>query len=93
PAAFVGTGGRLRSECMVAFNRNPWPQSPESAWWRDALEMGSVKPYRKLAFTDSVLPVVDRGLATFVEDDYAFENEMPSTTRSSSRGRIGSTPV
>jgi uncharacterized membrane protein YphA (DoxX/SURF4 family) len=31
PAAFVGTGGRLRSECMVAFNRNPWPQSPESA--------------------------------------------------------------
>jgi hypothetical protein len=31
PAAFVGTGSRLRSECMVAFNRNPWPQSPESA--------------------------------------------------------------
>src|SRR5215207_856593 len=31
PAAFVGTGGRLRSECIVAFNRNPWPQSPESA--------------------------------------------------------------
>jgi len=31
PAAFVGTGGRLRSERMVAFNRNPWPQSPESA--------------------------------------------------------------
>ena len=31
PAAFVGTGGRLRSECMVAFNRNPWPQSSESA--------------------------------------------------------------
>src|SRR5258708_3050127 len=31
PAAFVGTGGRLRSDCMVAFNRNPWPQSPESA--------------------------------------------------------------
>ena len=23
PAAFVGTGGRIRSECMVAFNRNP----------------------------------------------------------------------
>ena len=31
PAAFVGTGGRLRSDRMVAFNRNPWPQSPESA--------------------------------------------------------------
>ena len=31
PAAFVGTGGRLRLDCMVAFNRIPWPQSPESA--------------------------------------------------------------
>ena len=31
PAAFVGTGGRLRSERVAAFNRNPWPQSPESA--------------------------------------------------------------
>jgi DNA replication protein DnaC len=37
PAAFVGTGGRLRSECMVAFNRNPWPQSPESAIVRGPL--------------------------------------------------------
>jgi len=31
PAAFVGTGGRIRSDHMVAFNRNPWSQSPESA--------------------------------------------------------------
>jgi DNA replication protein DnaC len=31
PAAFVGTGGRLRSERVAAFNRNPWPQSSESA--------------------------------------------------------------
>ena len=31
PAAFLGTGGHLRTECMVAFNRHPWPQSPESA--------------------------------------------------------------
>src|SRR5580704_17737915 len=27
PAAFVGTGGRLQSERMAAFNRNPRPQS------------------------------------------------------------------
>jgi hypothetical protein len=31
PAAFVGTGGRLRSERVTAFNRNPRPQSSESA--------------------------------------------------------------
>jgi hypothetical protein len=31
PAAFVGTGGRLRSERVPAFNRNPRPQSSESA--------------------------------------------------------------
>ncbi|UPJ59852.1 MBL fold metallo-hydrolase [Bradyrhizobium sp. 192] len=53
----------------------------EFEWWRDALETANVKPYRKLAFTDSVLPVVDRGLATFVEDEYAFENEMPDEVR------------
>ncbi|MGY2843569.1 glyoxylase-like metal-dependent hydrolase (beta-lactamase superfamily II) [Bradyrhizobium sp. USDA 4509] len=53
----------------------------EFEWWRDAIETGSVNPSRKLAFTDSVLPVVDRGLATFVEDDYAFEKEMPDEVR------------
>lgn len=53
----------------------------EFEWWRDAIATGSVKPYRKLAFNDSILPVVDRGLATFVEDDYAFENEMPDEVR------------
>jgi hypothetical protein len=31
PAAFVGIGGRLQSERMAAFNRNPRPQSSESA--------------------------------------------------------------
>jgi hypothetical protein len=31
PATFVGTGGRLRSKRMAAFNRNPRPQSSESA--------------------------------------------------------------
>ena len=31
PAAFVETGGRLRSERVAAFNRNPRPQSSESA--------------------------------------------------------------
>ncbi|MGY4408228.1 glyoxylase-like metal-dependent hydrolase (beta-lactamase superfamily II) [Bradyrhizobium sp. USDA 3315] len=53
----------------------------EFDWWRDAIEAGSVKPYRKLSFDDSVLPVVDRGLATFVEDDYALENQMPDEVR------------
>jgi hypothetical protein len=55
-AAFVGTGGRLRSERMAAFNRNPWPQSSESAcrsararrtpvmWhdWNDSLKLDEV---------------------------------------------------
>jgi hypothetical protein len=31
PSAFVGTGGRLRSERMAAFNRNPRPQSLQFA--------------------------------------------------------------
>jgi hypothetical protein len=31
PAAFVGTGGRFRSEGMVAFNRKTRPQSLEYA--------------------------------------------------------------
>jgi Co/Zn/Cd efflux system component len=31
PVAFIGTGGRLQSERMAAFNRNPRPQSSESA--------------------------------------------------------------
>ncbi|MCK1353259.1 MBL fold metallo-hydrolase [Bradyrhizobium sp. CW7] len=53
----------------------------EFEWWRDAIETGSVKPYRKLAFDDSVLPVVDRGLAAFVEDNHAVENEMPDEVR------------
>jgi nitroreductase len=29
----IGTGGRLRSERVAAFNRNPWPLSSESAEW------------------------------------------------------------
>ncbi|PJG50630.1 MBL fold metallo-hydrolase [Bradyrhizobium forestalis] len=53
----------------------------EFDWWRDAISAGSVKPYRKLAWDDSVLPVVDRGLAAFVEDDHAIENEMPDEVR------------
>lgn len=53
----------------------------EFEWWRDAIGAETVKPYPKLAWDDSVLPVVDHGLATFVEDDYAFENEMPDEVR------------
>ncbi|MGY2933019.1 glyoxylase-like metal-dependent hydrolase (beta-lactamase superfamily II) [Bradyrhizobium sp. GM6.1] len=53
----------------------------EFEWWRDAINSCSVKSYRKLAFDDSVLPVVARGLAIFVEDDYSFENEMPDEVR------------
>ncbi|MGY2932996.1 glyoxylase-like metal-dependent hydrolase (beta-lactamase superfamily II) [Bradyrhizobium sp. GM6.1] len=53
----------------------------EFEWWRDAIETGSVKSYRKLPFDDSVLPVVERGLATFVEDDYSLESEMPDEVR------------
>lgn len=53
----------------------------EFEWWRDAISSCSVKSYRKLAFDDSVLPVVARGLAIFVEDDYSFENEMPDDVR------------
>src|SRR6202042_2965263 len=45
PAAFVGTGGRLRSERVAAFNRNPWPQSSESA---DIVTMDN-EPFRSLA--------------------------------------------
>jgi hypothetical protein len=37
PAAFIGTGGRFRSERLAAFNRNPRPQSSESA--ADAVRM------------------------------------------------------
>ncbi|MCK1757015.1 hypothetical protein IVA78_17780 [Bradyrhizobium sp. 137] len=47
----------------------------------DAIGAGTVKPYRKLSRDDSVLLVVDRGLATFVEDDHAVENEMPDEVR------------
>ncbi|MCK1759104.1 MBL fold metallo-hydrolase [Bradyrhizobium sp. 137] len=53
----------------------------EFEWWRDAIQTGAVKAYRKLAWDDSVLPVVDHGLATFVEDDHALENEMPDEVR------------
>src|SRR3954454_15106780 len=60
PAAFVGTGGRLRSECMVAFNRNLWPQSPESAdsgvlfsshtpWRRKCRRLAATKHQRSLS--------------------------------------------
>ncbi|MDF0523336.1 MBL fold metallo-hydrolase [Bradyrhizobium yuanmingense] len=53
----------------------------EFKWWREAIGAGTVKPYRKLAWDDSVLPVVDRGLAMFVEDDHVFESEMPDEVR------------
>ncbi|MGY4408201.1 MBL fold metallo-hydrolase [Bradyrhizobium sp. USDA 3315] len=53
----------------------------EFEWWRDAIGSGSVKAYRKLSFDDSVLPVVDHGQATFVENDHSLENEMPDEVR------------
>lgn len=54
----------------------------EFEWLSEAIETGrGVRPYRELAFTDSVLPVVKHGLATFVEDDHALENELPDEVR------------
>lgn len=53
----------------------------EFEYWREFLDSGNAHPYRRLAWDDSILPVVDRGLATFVEDDYAVENEMPDEVR------------
>ncbi|WP_050425864.1 MBL fold metallo-hydrolase [Bradyrhizobium tropiciagri] len=54
----------------------------EFKWWREAIVTGvGVKPHRKQPWTESVLPVVERGLATFVEDDHAVENEMPDELR------------
>ena len=37
------TGGRLRSERMAAFNRNPWPQSSESARVAVRRRRGSIR--------------------------------------------------
>ncbi|MGY2843540.1 glyoxylase-like metal-dependent hydrolase (beta-lactamase superfamily II) [Bradyrhizobium sp. USDA 4509] len=53
----------------------------EFDYWREEIESGRAKSSRMQPFADSVLPVVKRGLATFVEDDHAFENEMPDEVR------------
>jgi glyoxylase-like metal-dependent hydrolase (beta-lactamase superfamily II) len=53
----------------------------EFEWWREAIDAGLVAPHRKQPFDDSILPVVKHGLATFVEDDHAIENEMPDEVR------------
>lgn len=53
----------------------------EFEYWRDVIESGEVGPSRKLPFDDSILPVVQHGLATFVEDDHAVENEFPDEVR------------
>lgn len=53
----------------------------EFEYWREFVESGNAHPFRRLAWDDSILPVVDRGLAAFVEDEYAVENEMPDEVR------------
>jgi glyoxylase-like metal-dependent hydrolase (beta-lactamase superfamily II) len=53
----------------------------EFDYWQEAIEAGTVWAGRTQPWTDSVLPVVKQGLATFVEDTHAFENEMPDEVR------------
>lgn len=53
----------------------------EFEYWRDAIAAGTVNASRKQPWTDSVLPVIQHGLATFVEDTHGFENEMPDEIR------------
>lgn len=53
----------------------------EFEFWREAIETGNANPSRKQPWTDSVLPVVNHGLATFVEDTHAVENELPDEVR------------
>ncbi|MGY2843535.1 glyoxylase-like metal-dependent hydrolase (beta-lactamase superfamily II) [Bradyrhizobium sp. USDA 4509] len=53
----------------------------EFDYWREEIETGRAKSSRTQPFADSILPVVKRGLATFVEDDHAIENEMPDEVR------------
>ncbi|WP_439397532.1 MBL fold metallo-hydrolase [Bradyrhizobium sp. PMVTL-01] len=53
----------------------------EFEFWRNAIETGSTQPSRKQPWTESVLPIVEHGLATFVEDTHGFENEMPDEIR------------
>ena len=82
-ADHVGWNTRLQNgEWVPTFpNARYLISKGEFEYWRDAIERGSVQSSRKLAFTDSILPVVNRGLARFVEDDHAFENEMPDEVR------------
>lgn len=82
-ADHVGWNTRLQNgEWVPTFpNARYLISKGEFDWWRQAIETGSTQPQRKQPWTDSVLPVVERGLATFVEDDYAFENEMPDEVR------------
>ncbi|KRP98746.1 hypothetical protein AOQ72_16700 [Bradyrhizobium yuanmingense] len=66
---------------MGAHNARYLISKGEFEWWRDAIEGGTVKAYRKLCGTTASCRWVGRGLATFVEDDYAFEKEMPDEVR------------
>lgn len=49
--------------------------------WREDIASGLAKPHRKQPWVDSILPVVDRGLATFVDDDHVIENKLPDEVR------------
>lgn len=53
----------------------------EFDYWCEAIDTGQAHPHRKQPWIDSVLPVVKHGLAKFVEDNHALENELPDEIR------------
>lgn len=53
----------------------------EFEWWKEAVSIGNCSSVSRVGFFDSVLPVFDRGLVSFVEDDRAFEDGLPADIR------------
>ncbi|UQR61456.1 MBL fold metallo-hydrolase [Bradyrhizobium sp. C-145] len=53
----------------------------EYEFWRNDIESGTAHPMRKQPWTESMLPIIEHGLATFVEGTYGFEKEMPDEVR------------
>ncbi|MCK1711712.1 MBL fold metallo-hydrolase [Bradyrhizobium sp. 143] len=82
-ADHIGWNTRLQNgEWVPTFPNARYLMSKgEFETWREDIATGVVKAHRKQPWVDSILPVVDRGLATFVNDNHAVENELPDEVR------------
>ncbi|RYF34335.1 MAG: MBL fold metallo-hydrolase, partial [Cytophagaceae bacterium] len=53
----------------------------EYAWWSKAVKAGEGSEATRAAFSDSVLPIFQRGLAVLVDDNHMLGNEFPDEIR------------